>query len=372
VNGTTATYPAATGPLAVLTSIATGPVASSHLGQTSNSYFWQGDIAEVVIYDHALTGEERHQVEDYLLRKYGSVSGLLPSSPAFSPNGGVFSGSTTVSLSGATPGSAIYYTLDGSDPAPETATLYEGPFDLTATTTVKAKAYVGGLGSVTAVAGFIKEADFNPTSLAGLQVWLRGDAGVPRSGAYVDLWRDQSGNGNDAVQATGYKLPALVTDATSGMPMLRFDGTDDFLSFNTQVTNGRTVFVVLRNGSTSGYRPPLGDTSGYGYLSGASRQIWFTGNQSQILNGETWLNGQTVNGTTATYPAATGPLAVLTSIATGPVASSHLGQTSNSYFWQGDIAEVVIYDHALTTTEATEVATFLAKRYGIVSPFLPW
>ncbi len=373
VDGTQAVYPDVTQPLAVLTSIATAPaVPASQLGSGYGGYLWQGDIAEVVLFDHALTGPERHQVEEYLMRKYASVPALPPSTPAITPNGGRFTGVATISLSETTPGAVVTYTLDGSDPTPASAT-YHGPFSISATTTVKAKAFLGGLASSTGIAGFIESADQSPGSLSGLRVWLRADAGVPPSGGFVDLWKDQSGNEDDASQGVGYALPALAMDASSGLPVLRFDGSNAFLSLKTPIATGQTVFLVLRNSSPAGYHTPLGDPNAVTYLSGAGRQIWYYGDAAQVLTGQTWLNGAPVDGTQAVYPDASASLAILTSIATDAVVpTAYVASGYAGYNWQGDIAEVVVYDRALTEAEGKEVATYLAKRYRIVSPNLPW
>lgn len=55
----------------------------------------------------------------------------------------LFVDKTTVYLNSPTPESKIYYTLDGTEPD-KTSTLYTTPFELTSTTTIKAKAYKEG------------------------------------------------------------------------------------------------------------------------------------------------------------------------------------------------------------------------------------
>ena len=66
----------------------------------------------------------------------------LPAAPVITPNGGNITEPTQVTIT-AEEGTTIYYTLDGTDPTPETGTLYTGPFTISETTTVKARAYVG-------------------------------------------------------------------------------------------------------------------------------------------------------------------------------------------------------------------------------------
>ena len=60
--------------------------------------------------------------------------------PVFSPVAGTYADSVTFSLSCATENAVVRYTTDGSEPT-ETSTAYSTPITLTATTTVKAKAF---------------------------------------------------------------------------------------------------------------------------------------------------------------------------------------------------------------------------------------
>ncbi|MBO7134610.1 MAG: chitobiase/beta-hexosaminidase C-terminal domain-containing protein, partial [Bacteroidales bacterium] len=61
----------------------------------------------------------------------------IVATPTIAPNGGTFEGTQEVTLACETADASIYYTLDGNDPTAE-STLYENPFTLNATTTVKA------------------------------------------------------------------------------------------------------------------------------------------------------------------------------------------------------------------------------------------
>ena len=61
--------------------------------------------------------------------------------PVFAPvSGTTFYPSTNVTLACATADASIYYTLDGSEPT-DSNTLYDGPIAISATTTIKARAY---------------------------------------------------------------------------------------------------------------------------------------------------------------------------------------------------------------------------------------
>jgi len=63
--------------------------------------------------------------------------------PTFSPAGGYYAGSQTVTLSCATPGASIRYTTDGTQPS-ASSTLYTAPITATLPETVRAIAFVTG------------------------------------------------------------------------------------------------------------------------------------------------------------------------------------------------------------------------------------
>jgi hypothetical protein len=69
-------------------------------------------------------------------------------SPTFSPAGGTYVGSVTVTLGDATSGATIYYTTDGSTPT-TASTVYTGPISLTQTTTLRALATASGMANST-------------------------------------------------------------------------------------------------------------------------------------------------------------------------------------------------------------------------------
>jgi hypothetical protein len=370
INGTGTFYPS-NGRLSVLSVVATGAVPVKWVG-TGQAYWWRGEIAEVVAYDRRLDGPERHRVEEYLMRKYATVVNLPPGAPTFTPNGGTFDAAVDVSIASSTPGVQIHFTDDGSEPTANSP-VYEGPVRVEATRTLKAKAYdpVRQAWSRMSAVSFVKETDESPASFSGLRLWLRSDAGLSVDGSVVTGWLDQSGKGNNVRHASGqqsYKLPTVMVDLPSNMPAVHFDGGDDFLELTTRELNVQTVFWVLRNSSTSGYRAPMGDGSAHIFLSGDNRQIWYAGNPAAVTSGQTAINGMGALGTSF-YPPGSDPLAILSLRAAGPVPATWVG-TGQNYFWKGDFAEIVLYDRVLTPAEVTAVSKYLARKYKIQSPVL--
>src|SRR5262249_20214562 len=63
--------------------------------------------------------------------------GSQVSQPVITPPGGTFTGSVSVTITVATPGAEIHYTLDGTDPT-QASPLYAGALTISADTTVKA------------------------------------------------------------------------------------------------------------------------------------------------------------------------------------------------------------------------------------------
>ena len=117
--------------------------------------------------------------------------------PAITPDGGFYTNSVMVTLSDATAGAFIYYTLDGSAPTPNSL-LYSGPFTLTNSAQVQAIAVASAPGSVNSG---VASASFVNSSAVG--------AGAGLSGSY---WTNTTSAA--FTNATFSILPTLVrTDA---------------------------------------------------------------------------------------------------------------------------------------------------------------
>ncbi len=103
----------------------------------------------------------------YALSVFGN--GNFLAAPVISPNGGIYTNSVTVTITDATPGAAIYYTLDGTTPTTGSL-LYAGAFTLTNTVGVQAVAAKPG-----AVNSGITTAGFFNSAFVGNGIGLHGD-----------------------------------------------------------------------------------------------------------------------------------------------------------------------------------------------------
>jgi len=102
-------------------------------------------------------------------------------------------------------------------------------------------------------------ASFDFNSISGLVLWLDASKGITKDESdLVELWEDQSPDGNNYVQATEAAKPLFVDSVVNGLPILRFDGTNDFIGMSAQYSGGAIsppfyCFVVCK------YDQPAGD-----------------------------------------------------------------------------------------------------------------
>lgn len=73
-----------------------------------------------------------------------TVTAPVAATPVISPDAGMYTDSVVVTMTCTTPGAQIRYTITGEDPS-TSSTLYEGPFTLNSSRTVKAKAFMNNV-----------------------------------------------------------------------------------------------------------------------------------------------------------------------------------------------------------------------------------
>jgi len=142
----------------------------------------------------------------------------LAATPAFDPADGTsFETTLAVSLTCATSGAEIRYTLDGSEPTTNSA-LYATALELTQTTTVKARAFKAGMaGSAVASATYTKLAPvatptFDPADGATFETSLQVALSCTTGGAEIRYTLDGSEpTTNSVLYATALELTQTTT-----------------------------------------------------------------------------------------------------------------------------------------------------------------
>lgn len=231
---------------------------------------------------------------------------------------------------------------------------------------------------------------FMPTQIAGNILWLRADLGITLNGSNVSAWADQSSSDADYTQGTAANQPAYITDGWSGQPVVRFDGTNDFLAATvgeTERSAYHAFFAVsydVANAarpifSTRHITPPAGGTNTYfgqAAVTGGKQQFFQDTAVPANLQGSTTLvNGQRFvaefscagsgAGRALRKDGATDASDSATTTNT-KLPAGQLGKDNpNASFHDGDLAEVIMYSRVLSAAEAATVRQYLGARYGI-------
>ena len=126
-----------------------------------------------------------------------------------------------------------------------------------------------------------------PVPTAGLQLWLKADAGVTLKGSTVSKWADQSGNGNDAIQLDSARQPLFVKDGLSGKPTIRFDSLSRLGLTGSKRMAQISLFMVFKMDSGTYVNHNLidfGDIEAEGSEWGVNLQTSYTGFSPDIVN----------------------------------------------------------------------------------------
>ncbi|MBI2949467.1 MAG: hypothetical protein HYY23_17655 [Verrucomicrobia bacterium] len=360
----------------------------------------KGDIAELLIFDAALSANERASVVSYLQTKYGIVN-QPPNINLTSPsNNATITAPANLNVTASvadTDGliAKVDFFANGSLIGTATASPFRVPvtiqsggtvtFTATATDNKDAKATAAPV-VVTATGG--AAATLAVTS--GLQLWLKADAGVTKdaSGA-VTAWSDQSGKNNHAAQPD-FALAPLWMDATiNGKPALRFDGTDDYLdvasSDSVAITGDVASFFVVKFDDFATYRAVWGKTASnvprptdYYLLpnSGVPRVYRGSddGNRNAFVDGGRVAAGAyavlgfSQGGTLMTHYF-NGQLSGSGQMVVTPTDSGttlRIGSRDDLVTkMKGDIAELLVYNRDVSGDDQRALAAYLGAKYGI-------
>lgn len=231
-----------------------------------------------------------------------------------------------------------------------------------------------------------------PPTTDGLVLWLKAEDLSLNDDDPVASWADASGNGHDAGQATASLRPVFKENILNGHPVVRFDGADDFLTGSLSAApSAHTVFVafvpresdpgfllgLFKFGTTENYQQGLGtvrDVDGTNYLysshgAAVGRAVripcpvddpavvsrrWTGGLEAADM--QLWRNGLEASEK------------FLSPVGSGFFATYTLAAQDTDFgfggFHEVDIAEVLVYDRALSNQELDYVQFYLGVKYG--------
>lgn len=203
---------------------------------------------------------------------------------------------------------------------------------------------------------------------ANLALWLT-DIGTDPS-----VWQDVSGNGRHFTQATTAKQPAIIAGGLNGLQVRRFNGTSSGLvsASGFALVSGVEFFIVCKTTTPSA-------TGSFMNSNGGLASFGQTGTKNFVFRG-TLLNTGSPAPTTAacvyTLTTVSGSDTLRkngTSIVTGNAGSATFtaplsvgwSPAAGGEYFPGDIAEIIVYSAANTSTNRAAIEAYLVAKWAL-------
>lgn len=230
----------------------------------------------------------------------------------------------------------------------------------------------------------VAEGAANPQDIPGVILHLSAEKGIhtDASGAVL-TWTNQVAEEHLASQSDGGRRPRLAKSSINGRAAVLFDGRDDFLHLSGQLLKHSqcTIFVVGTDSGSDGHREILSNWNGAAGNAGTSVFLGLTGSD-QIRFTDSFPAAGTI--VTPRNPflltAVCGPHGVavfqqqkkLNSLSQ-PFSDRRfdtawvIGQQGNigGEYWNGLLAEILVYDRELSPDERVQVTRHLTDRYAL-------
>lgn len=231
-------------------------------------------------------------------------------------------------------------------------------------------------------------AAYSPTNVPGLTLWLSADSGIETNASgVVTNWLDRTTNGYNVSQSPAITEPTVVTNMINGLPVLRFNGAGRLTGpgiASIVVDTPRTIFLA-----TIPKDPPVSSAEVFGY--NTSYMIDLGSYDGASNPGHRVRVRQTANFYSGKDSCPYGEPRMITVLGDGsgtmvkadstlPTNSAtkyfHYALTTSfgvgwssyaSRSYRGDLAEVILYNRALTVSEQDHVYLYLSERYSIDS-----
>lgn len=191
--------------------------------------------------------------------------------------------------------------------------------------------------------------------------------------------------GSPATQASGTLQPLYRTGQINGLPALQFDGTDDYIELPNVFGSltAAEVFLVVKLDADP---PPVDTKTGFWRLQNITSDpqalhVPFTDGTiydgfgsttrkttvNPTLSMASWRVYQvaSASGAWTSFMDGTQIYTTATNTVGFRTADLWLGRSYTIYYFDGVMAEILIYDHVLNSTERGIIKTALAAKYAL-------
>jgi VCBS repeat-containing protein len=212
---------------------------------------------------------------------------------------------------------------------------------------------------------------FDPSKVENCISWFDGadpdGSGAPTAGDLA-TWVNKIPSAGDAFQGNASWMPTVVLNALNGKSVVTFSQSEgDYMGIPV-LANVRTVAMVLKENSGSGTHPFLGNSSDLSlFTRGIDGRIWGAAG-SPIINGLTYLDTHPVRGESRVF--STDKYHILIFTTTESISIDSICDINT--FWDGGIAEIVMYSRILTTGEINELNTYFSEKWALCDKSIPF
>jgi hypothetical protein len=237
-----------------------------------------------------------------------------------------------------------------------------------------------GTGLLTRRAGLLVAAagpSFDPSTISGLEIWLKGNDLVGADGAAIATWADASGNGRDATQATAGFRPLKKVAVLNGKNVARFDGTDDIMGMGDLtagpfLTGAASVFVVVTINTDVEWSAYATDATGDFFLHNSGNSYFGAHRADRPNMGAfgmptTGSHLVTIESSASSYDIRLDGVAVHSEAANftsgAPIVT--VGGATGGGLLNGDVAELLVYSAVLSAGNRAAVEAYLQTKYGL-------
>lgn len=224
---------------------------------------------------------------------------------------------------------------------------------------------------------------FAPTDISGCVLWLDGSdattlftdtagtTAVSADGDSIARWSDKSGNGSNLISISAGRRGTYTTAHQNGLSVVYFDSIDDYGDTTSQTPDALTFFFVIYPVSPGRLTLGRGTTGDYRY------QIY--SNNFYVYHDGPGFNNASIASWSGSYDVLIGRFdgsAISLSRKIGATSgSASLGGTlrptpgpwrlAGGFNADAYIAEIIIYNSALSTTDRESVESYLATKWGL-------